>query len=382
MHLRGDGPSPSNPSNRADLRWRNLPGALLARIVPDDVPACRDQALFNPESPNAMSAQICRIAFPLAVVLAASAQAETVFVANEEGQSVSIIHTKISKSTVISIPISPHNVDITADGRLLLAAGMPAGGHGSHGLSGGQLILMDVTRDTPASSAAVPVGGHPAHVVPDAQGRFAYVTDAENDAIVVVDLATRKVTARIPVQSYPHGLRLSPDGRLLAVANMKSGTVSLVNTHNRETVGHVVVGRRPVQVGFDPSGRTLVVSLNGEDKIAIVDVASLKVVRTAQVSRGPVQVSITPDGKRVLVASQGSSAKPNNRVSVVSLDTGKLIKSVTVGNGAHGVVIGPGGETAYITNTYANSVSAINLKSLAVEKTYSVGKGPNGIAAR
>jgi YVTN family beta-propeller protein len=45
------------------------------------------------------------------------------------------------------------------------------------------------------------------------------------------------------------------------------------------------------------------------------------------------------------------------------------------------VVIGPDGKTAYVTNTYEKTVSAINLKSPSAGKTYRTGKGPNGIAA-
>ncbi len=334
-----------------------------------------------------MYARVSQIALALMISLGATgAQADTIFVANENGQSVSIIDAESSKTTTVSIPISPHNVDITADGRLLLATGMAAGGAGGHAghgqSSAGQLVLMDVSGNAPASPVVVPVGGHPAHVVSDAQGRFAYLTDAETNSVIVVDLAGRRVTERIPVQNYPHGLRLSPDGSLLAVANMKSDTVSLVDPRNPEKVEHIPVGERPVQVGFDPSGRILVVSLNGEDKIAIVDVASRKMLRKASVGDGPVQVFVTSDGKNALVANQGSAAKPDNRVSVVSLEDGKLIKNVTVGKGAHGVVIDRDGDTAYITNTYANTISAIDLKSLSAGKTYPTGKGPNGIATR
>lgn len=333
-----------------------------------------------------MFARRTQIALALVTSLgAAGARADTIVVANENGQSLSIIDSQTSKTTTAAIPISPHNVDVTADGRLILATGMPAaqsGSHAAHGSAGGQLILMDVAGDAPGAPQVVTVGGHPAHVVPDAQGHFAYLTDAETNSVVVVDIPGRRVTGRIPVQNYPHGLRLSPDGNLLAVANMKSDTVSLVDTRNPEKAMHISVGKRPVQVAFDRSGRILVVSLNGEDKVAIIDVDARKLLRKASVGNGPVQVYVTPDGKAALVANQGSAAKPDNRVSVVALEDGKLIRNVTVGKGAHGIVIARDGRTAYVTNTYANTISAIDLGSLSAGKAYPVGKGPNGIAAR
>lgn len=103
-----------------------------------------------------MSARTTQIALALVAFLgAAGARADTIFVANENGQSVSIIDTQTSKTTTVAIPISPHNVDITADGRLLLATGIPAdpaGGHASHGAAGGgQLVLMDVSGDVPGA---------------------------------------------------------------------------------------------------------------------------------------------------------------------------------------------------------------------------------------
>ena len=50
------------------------------------------------------------------------------------------------------------------------------------------------------------------------------------------------------------------------------------------------------------------------------------------------------------------------------------------GAGAHGVVVDRDGRYAYVTNTYANSVSVLDVKDRKVTKTVPVGKGPNGIS--
>lgn len=55
---------------------------------------------------------------------------------------------------------------------------------------------------------------------------------------------------------------------------------------------------------------------------------------------------------------------------------------MTVGKSAHGVTIAPDGRSAYVSNTYANTISSIDLSSLSAGKSYPVGKEPNGIAAR
>jgi YVTN family beta-propeller protein len=44
--------------------------------------------------------------------------------------------------------------------------------------------------------------------------------------------------------------------------------------------------------------------------------------------------------------------------------------------------VAPGGATAYVTNTHAHTVSAVDLATLSVTSTYATGKAPNGVAVR
>jgi YVTN family beta-propeller protein len=230
-------------------------------------------------------------------------------------------------------------------------------------------------------AATIELGGEPSHVVPAVSGKRAYVTDSRNDSVVVVDLQAKMVAARIPVGSYPHGLRLSPDGRLLAVANMNSDTVSLVDLDAGRS-DTIAVGRRPVQVAFSPDGRRLFVTLNAEDNVAAVDLQTRRVLYRAAVGRGPVQLAVTPDGKRIVVANQGPESAPDDRVTVLNAVDGSLVQQIDTGRGAHGVAIDSSGDMAYVTNTYEDSVSAVDLIVLREVKRYRTGKEPNGIAVR
>lgn len=313
--------------------------------------------------------------------LAAPAGAATIYVANENGRSLSIIDSASGATKQISLPIQPHNVDLTMDGKRILATGTPprSGAHATHQDAGGQVVVID--REAPEPNArTVEVGGHPAHVIPDAAGNFAYVTDAANDAVIVVDLRDFKVVGRISVGRYPHGLRLSPDGAVIAVANMKSGAVSLVELASRKEIASVEVGHGPVQVAFDGSGRFLAVSLNGENKVAFVDVPARQVLWKADVGREPVQVALAPDASLIYVANQGSSGNPDTRLSIVSVKDRKTIATSTVGRGAHGLAIDWPAMQAFVTNTYANTVSVVDLLTSKVTGTFPTGRGPNGIA--
>jgi YVTN family beta-propeller protein len=48
--------------------------------------------------------------------------------------------------------------------------------------------------------------------------------------------------------------------------------------------------------------------------------------------------------------------------------------------GTHGVAIDGTGRCAYVTNTYAGSVSVLDIEARKVVATVAVGKGPNGIS--
>lgn len=330
-----------------------------------------------------MHTRFAQVVAVVLTTLSMNALAATVYVADEKGGSVTVIDSKSGATKQFGIPIEPHNVDITLDGARLLATGSgKIADHRDHqSSSGGQLVVIDL-KSPSAETTSISIGGHPAHVVPDPERGFAYVSDGANNAIVIVDLTAREAIGRISVGTYPHGIRLSPDGRLLAVANMRSGDVSIIDIVTRKVLGAIAVGRSPVQVGFDPLGRHLAVSLNGENRIAFVDVAGRKVLWKADVGRGPVQVSFTTDGQKILVANQGSASNPDDRLFVVSVDERKTIQSIAVGKGAHGTAVTEDGRTAFVTNTYADTLSVIDLTSMAVIATYPTGKAPNGVAVR
>jgi YVTN family beta-propeller protein len=320
------------------------------------------------------------IAITVSVLLAPSfVSAGTIFTADEGQNTVSMFDSERGLVTTIGVSVTPHNVDLTPNGHTLLVAGVTAHGTGQH--RQGALVLIDAAGPLPIVMAEIAVGQHPAHVVPSADGARAFVTDAAANAVHAVDLESRTIVGRVAVGSYPHGLRLSPDGRILAVANIRDGTVSIIDAEKLIEKRRIRVGRSPVQVGFTPDGRTLLVTLNGEDRLAFVDLRSNRTVRKVGVGRKPVQVYATADGKRALVANQGPARRPDNRVTIVTLDGTQPARHIVSGAGAHGVALSRDGVFAFVTNTVANTVSVIDVERATVLRSWPTGKEPNGVVA-
>ena len=333
-----------------------------------------------------MQSRLLALALTSALFAGTPVMAATVYVANEGAGSLTIIDEDAASTRTVALEVLPHNVDLTPDGKSLLIVGMPAGqahGHGGHGGhdEGGRLLVLDALNpDAPAIPIAI--GGHLAHVVPDASGKWAFITDADSHAVLVIDLAARRVMQRIPVGRYPHGLRLSPDGNSLAVANRDSGDVSLIDVQRRKEIARIAVGKKPVQVAFAPDGQRLFVSLSGEDAVAAVDPRQRTLLDTYPVGPGPIQLSVSPDGKQLVVANQGSAQAPGHSLSVLDARSGRHLASPEVGKGAHGVSIAEGGSRAYISNAFDASVSVVDLNSHRELTRYPTAAGPNGIVAR
>lgn len=316
-----------------------------------------------------------------------------VYVADEEANSVSVIDA-VSFKKIRSIPVGqgPHNVQVAPDGKLLwlttngepgMAVGTPAPqamAESGHGAMPGAGAVWAIDTVTDLVVAKVPVGRHPAHVVVTPDGRQAYVSNGGDNTVSVVDLFAQLVIETIAVGASPHGLRLSPDGKQAWVANLKGGTVSVLDTQTRKQIARVAVGKGPAQVAFTPDGRLAFVSLSAENRIAVIDPVKRRVIRKVPVGTVPIQLNATPDSRLLLVANQGTRDKPGSTVSVIDLETFKVVAAVETGPGAHGVAVDRDGRHAFVTNTYANTVSVLDIGERKVVATVPVGGGPNGVS--
>ena len=348
------------------------------------------------------TATVAALAGPLAPpTMAEPAATGFVYTADENGNTVSRIDLGSGKVEVLPVSITPHNVQFVPGKSLLLAVGLPVpvnkesshgndhthgnkdGGHGKGGHGGatatGQLIVFDAGNILSGPKTSITVGGHPAHVIADADGRRAYVTNSEDDTMSVIDLDKGKVIATVATGDYPHGLRMSPEGKSIYVANVEDGTVSVIDTASLSETTRIRVGATPVQVGFTPDASRVYVSLRDENKVAVIDTATQQVAARIDVGRSPIQMYATPDGRFVYIANQGTEAEPDDTVSVIDTAKEAVVKTIRTGRGAHGVTVSDDGASVFVTNIVDATVSEISVKSQSVVRTHRVGKGPNGI---
>lgn len=322
---------------------------------------------------------------------AATSATETGFVytADERGNSISVIDLAAGQVKTIPIQISPHNVQVSRDGRKLLAVGMVGGMSENHmemGKGGemkrGRLLIFDTAAMNAESAIDIEVGREPAHVIIDAQNKFAYVSNAADNTISVVDVQQKKVVGEIKTGAMPHGLRMSPDGREIYVANMGDNSVSVIDAAAAKEVSRIPVGKAPAQVAFTPDGRRVYVSSTTENSVSVVDTAQRRQIAAVPVGRNPIQVFATPDGQFIYAANEGAKENPDNTASAIDTATNKVIATIVTGRGAHGVVVSDDGSRAFIANTVDSTVSVIDTATRQVTRSIKVGEGASGITFR
>ena len=99
--------------------------------------------------------------------------------------------------------------------------------------------------------------------------RYAYVTNATNDNISVIDYRQHKIITHIPVivdpllDQYrgllPFGIALSADEKTLYAALLGFNAVAVIDIETKKTKGLIPTGWGPTRVGLTPDGRDLLV---------------------------------------------------------------------------------------------------------------------------
>lgn len=301
------------------------------------------------------------------------------FTANEGGSINKIRVTDNQVVSTIEVEGAVHNIQTSPDGKMFAVTVVPAmeEGHGGHADVPGKVLFYDsVTNDL---QQTVEVGNHPAHIVYTHDGKYALVTNNEDNTVSMIDLGTYKVINIISTGNGPHGFRITKDDRYAYVANMGEDTISVINIEEKKEEKRIVVGGTPVTTGITSDGKTIVVTLNTENKLAIVDIDTEKITKV-DVGYGPAQVYIDANDQYAYVANQGTEERPSNSVSVTDLKEKKVVSTIETGKGSHGVVTSPDNKYAYVTNMFENTVSVIDLTSNAVVATIQVGATPNGIS--
>ena len=119
------------------------------------------------------------------------------------------------------------------------------------------------------------------------------------------------------------------------------------------------------------------VGLFKDDAVAVIDTAQNKVLRTLSVPKGPHGLVVTPDGRKVYVSSDGAST-----VSVIDTAADRVVASIDVGANPHGLSVSGDGSRVLVSGWGSNRALIIDAASDRVIGDVPVAQPHNGTLSR
>jgi YVTN family beta-propeller protein len=275
----------------------------------------------------------------------------SVFVSGASASAVSEIDAATDRVThTIEVGKGPQGLATTADGRWVLVA-----------VNGDDRVAF-VDIATHAVSATVPVlKPHTIAVRPD--GRQAYVASQEpgHFALVVVDLAARKVISEIPLEKAPRDLEFGHDGKVLYLTLAGVPAVQVLDAATNQWQTPIPTGVSPHIAQHFAGMASGVVVVQGPGEVMLFEPATRAPGRSIAVGKQPHWLDISADGKKLWVSNEGS-----NDVSVVDLAGGPM-HSVPVGNAPRKVAVQRAASADTAQAGHAGGSAHVAIRNFAFE---------------
>lgn len=137
----------------------------------------------------------------------------------------------------------------------------------------------------------------------------------------------------IPVGHGAEGFDVSPDHREAWVANARDGTISVIDLEAKQVVATIaanVLGANRLK--FTPDGKRVLVSSLGGPDLVIFDPATRREVQRVPIGHGAAGIQIEPDGARAFVA-----CTPDNYVTVIDLHSLTVLGKIDAGQEPDGL---------------------------------------------
>ncbi|HVZ82475.1 MAG TPA: YncE family protein [Terracidiphilus sp.] len=137
----------------------------------------------------------------------------------------------------------------------------------------------------------------------------------------------------VPVGTRDEGFDVSPDGREAWVANAGDGTISVVNIEAKKVVATIDAAVKTAnRLKFTLDGKHVLVSLLGSPDLVVLDAATQKVVKRLPIGHGAAGILMEPGGRRAFV-----SCSPDNYVAVIDLKTLTVVGHIDAGGNPDGL---------------------------------------------
>jgi DNA-binding beta-propeller fold protein YncE len=255
---------------------------------------------------------------------------KTLWVTNDEGNSLTPIDPRTSLPGT-PVPVAdPYNLYFTTDGRRAIVV--------AEALR--RLDFRDPHSMRLLHSLQVPQCAGVDHMDYTADGSEALASCEFAGRMIVVDLHSERVIRTIPLKAgaMPQDVKLSPDGTTFYVADMASNGVWLIDARTWRKIRFQPTGLGAHGLYPSRDSKRLFVSNRGEGSITVMSFRTRRPIAKWRLPGGgsPDMGGVSADGKVLWL-----SGRYNAEVYAISTRDGKLLHRISVGQGPHGMCVWP-----------------------------------------
>jgi DNA-binding beta-propeller fold protein YncE len=299
-------------------------------------------------------------------------------VANKGDEALGIINPGEDKQ-VAEVPeggVTGHEVAAAPDGKTAYVPVYGNSGVGKPGTDGHNMVVVDLATRKVTGNVEWGHGVRPHCPVFGPKDGLLYVTTELDKTVSVVDPHSLKIVGAIPTgQPESHMLTISHDGTRGYTANVGPGTVSVLDMQGRKTLKVIHVSGQTQRISITPDDSMVFTADQTQPRLAVIDTHTNAITHWIPLPGLGYGTASTSDGRWLVIA-----VPTVNKVAVVDLKSLKVEHTIDVPKAPQEVLIGPGDKFAYVSCDASHQVAAINTSDWTVSKLIEAGKGADGLA--
>jgi YVTN family beta-propeller protein len=316
-----------------------------------------------------------------------------IYVTNSADDTIDVIDPSSNRIVQVIRGIElPHGIAFSPDGSRIYVS------------NESESVLDVVDQKSGKVLQKIPLSARPNNIAITRDGSRVLVgIRSELGVVDVIDTAAMRLVKSIPVDGSVHNVFVTPDGKYAVSGSLENKAATVIDLRSEQAVWEVKFDRavRPMAFETNPDGSTrrIFVQLSGFNGFAVVDFARNTEVaritlpdsprgfgaaegRSGTPSHG---IGVAPDGKTLWVNSTVANAVfkyslPDlNLLGYVKLPEVQTLSGSPAGSVPEWIAFTPDSRYAYISNSGAMSVSAIDTGTMKVVALIPVGEVPKRI---
>lgn len=193
----------------------------------------------------------------------------------------------------------------------------------------------------------------------------AFISCGRDSSVLIIDLKSFAVVTRVKVTgSNPDAILYDAFSKKIFTFNGRSSNSSVIDAVTNKVVGTIPLSGKPEFSQTDGKGK-IYVNIEDKSSISVINATTLKVENTWPIAPGEEPSGLALDNKNHRLFSVCG----NKLMTVTDANTGKVIKTLPIGQGCDGVAFDPVAQRIFSSNgegtmTVVQQVSADEYKVL------------------